>query len=85
MLKLQPENLEDAFNLLQQSIVQMQGSKSKATALAAYFQAASKKFESGTFAKSDVLEVYSIVVDHIDYNINKGGKSQKFYCKQLKR
>ena len=72
MLKLQPENLENAFGLLQQS-VQMQGSKSKATALAAYFQAASKKFESGTFTKSDVLEVYSVVADHIDYNINKEG------------
>ena len=43
MLKLQPKNLEDAFSLLQQS-VEMEGSKSKATALAAYFQAASKKF-----------------------------------------
>ena len=84
MLKLQPENLEDAFGLLQQS-VQMQGSKSKATALAAYFQAASKKFESGTFAKSDVLEVYSIVADHIDYNINKGGKSQKFYSQAAEK
>ena len=84
MLKLQPENLEDAFGLLQQS-VQMQGSKSKATALAAYFQAASKKFESGTFTKSDVLEVYSIVADHIDYNINKGGKSQKFYSQAAEK
>ncbi|MBF90683.1 MAG: hypothetical protein CMP75_02840 [Flavobacteriales bacterium] len=79
MLKLQPKKLEDAFGLLQQS-VEMQGSKSKATALAAYFQAASKKFEAGTFAKSDVLEVYSIVADYIYYNINKGGKSQKFYA-----
>ena len=63
----------------------MQGSKSKATALAAYFQAASKKFESGTFTKSDVLEVYSIVADHIDYNINKGGKSQKFYSQAAEK
>ena len=78
MLKLQPENLEDAFSLLQQS-VEIQGNKSKAAALAAYFQAASKKFKAGTFTKSDVLEVYSIVSDHIDYNINKGGTSQKFY------
>ena len=84
MLKLQPKNLEDAFSLLQQS-VEMEGSKSKATALAAYFQAASKKFETGTFAKSDVLEVYSIVADHIDYNINKGGKSQKFYAKAAEK
>ena len=72
MLKLQPKNLEDAFSLLQQS-VEMEGSKSRATALAAYFQAASKKFEAGTFAKSDVIEVYSIVSDYIDYNIIKGG------------
>ena len=84
MLKLQPKNLEDAFGLLQKS-VEMQGIKSKATALAAYFQAASKKFEAGTFAKSDVLEVYSIVADHIDYNINKGGKSQKFYAQAAEK
>ena len=84
MLKLQPQNFEDAFNLLQQSI-EMQGSKSKATALAAYFQAASLKFEAGSFAKSDVLEVYSIVVDQIDYNINKGGKSQKFYMQAAEK
>ena len=84
MLKLQPKNLEDAFILLQQS-VEMQGSKSKATALAVYFQAATKKFESGTFAKSDVLEVYSIVADYIDYNINKGGKSQKFYAQAAEK
>lgn len=84
MLRLQPENLEDAFVMLQQS-VQMQGSKSKATALAAYFQAASKKFEAGTFTNSDVLEVYSIVADHIYYNINKGGKSQKFYSQAAEK
>ena len=63
----------------------MQASKSKATALAAYFQAAAKKFEAGTFKKSDVLEVYSIVADHIDYNINKGGKSQKFYVQAAEK
>tara|TARA_B100000900_G_scaffold414329_1_gene440691 strand:+ start:2991 stop:4307 length:1317 start_codon:yes stop_codon:yes gene_type:complete len=84
MLKFQPKNLEDAFILLQQS-VEMQGIKSKATALAVYFQAASKKFESGTFTKSDVLEVYSIVAAHIDYNINKGGKSQKFYAQAAEK
>ena len=84
MLKLQPKNLEDAFGLLQQS-VKLQGNNSKATALAAYFQAASKKFEVGTFTKSDVLEVYSIVADHIDYNINKGGKSQKFYSQAAEK
>ena len=78
MLKLRPKNLEEAFILLQKS-VEMQGVKSKATALATYFQSATKKFEAGTFSKSDVLEVYSIVADHIDFNINKGGKSQKFY------
>lgn len=84
MLKLQPKNLDNAFDLLQQS-VESKGSKSKATALAAYFQAAVKKFEAGTFTKSDVLEVYSIVADHIDYNINKGGKSQKFYEQAAKK
>ena len=84
MLKLQPKNLEDAFGLLHQSI-EIQGSKSKATALAAYFQAASKKFEAGTFTKPDVLEVYSIVADHIDYNINNAGKSQKFYLQAAEK
>lgn len=84
ILRLQPNNLDNAFDLLQKSI-KSQGSKSKATALAAYFQAAVKKFEAGTFTKSDVLEVYSIVANHIDYNINKGGKSQKFYEQAAKK
>ena len=60
MIKYQPKNLEAAFSLLQQSL-EIQGNKSKATALAVYFQAATKKFEAGTFTKSNVLEVYSIV------------------------
>lgn len=84
MLKLQPENLEEAFILLEKS-VEIQGNKSRATDLNAYFKAASKKFEVGTFAKSDVLEVYSIVSDHIDYNINKAGKSQKSYIQAAEK
>ena len=45
MLKLQPENLEDAFGLLQQSVQNARGSKSKATALADIFQAAFKSLK----------------------------------------
>ena len=80
MLKYLPSRLDDAFSLLKQS-VEGEGEKSKATALLSYFQAATKKFEVGAFAKSNVLEVYAIVADYVDYNIANNSKSKKYYEK----
>ena len=85
MLKLQPNNLEEAFILLKKS-VEIQGKKSRATDLNSYFKAATEKFEAGTFATSDVIEVYSTVADYIDYNINnKEGKKQKPYIQAAEK
>lgn len=78
MLKYLPAQLEDAYIMLKQS-VEAKEKKSKATALLAYFQSATKKFESGTFNKEEVLEVYAVVSDYIDYNITNNAKSKRFY------
>lgn len=80
MLKYLPAQLDDAYAMLKQS-VDTKAKKSKATALLAYFQSATKKFEAGTFSKAEVLEVYAVVSDYIDYNIANNAKSKKYYEK----
>jgi len=84
MLKYFPDKIEESFQILKKS-VELEGSKSKASALVAYFHSATKKFESGFLEKSDVLEVYSIVSSIIDDNLSKGGKSEKFYLKAFEK
>ena len=84
MLKLKPQAMDEAFTILQQS-VQQQASKSKASALLAYFTAADKKRKANTLSKQEVLDIYAEVSAHIDYNISKGGKSQKYYVQALEK
>ena len=76
--------MDEAFTILQQS-VQQQASKSKASALLAYFTAADKKRKANSLSKQEVLDIYAEVSAYIDYNISKGGKSQKYYVQALEK
>jgi len=80
MMKYSFSNLDSAFMYLKQS-VEGEQAKSKATALFSYFKAATEKFKSNSFEKSQVLEVYAVVVDYLDINIAIDSKSKKFYVK----
>lgn len=81
MIKYSFSNLDEAFNNLKNS-VEGKGKKSKATALFSYFKAATEKFKAKTFTKTQVLEVYAVVSDYLDYNVaNASQKSKKFYVK----
>jgi tetratricopeptide (TPR) repeat protein len=80
MMKYSFSDLDRAFAYLKQS-VEGQQSKSKATPLFSYFQAATEKYKSKSFDKSQVLEVYAVVSDYLDVNIAKESKSKKFYVK----
>ena len=72
MLKLSRKPWMRLLLILQQS-VQQQASKSKASALLAYFTAADKKRKANSLSKQEVLDIYAEVSAHIDYNISKGG------------
>ena len=80
MMKYSFSDLDRAFMYLKQS-VEGEQAKSKATALFSYFKAATEKFKSKSFEKSQVLEVYAVVVDYLDINIAIDSKSKKFYVK----
>ena len=80
MMKYSFSNLDSAFIYLKKS-VEGEQAKSRATALFSYFKAATEKFKSKTFEKSQVLEVYSVVVDYLDINIAVDSKSKRFYVK----
>ena len=78
LLRYFPERLDEAFNCLKTS-VETKENKSKATALFSYFKASVAKFENKSISKIEMIEVYAVVADYVDYNLRIDSKSNKYY------
>lgn len=69
MLKYQKNKPDEAFETLKRS-VELQGNKSEAGALVAYFQASVEMLKKETIEKENVIEVFGKVSEIIDHNLS---------------
>lgn len=76
--------LEEAYQLLKKS-VELQKTKSKATALFSYFKSVTSLSKKDKMLKSDVLEAYALVTEYIEYNLSNNSKSKKSYEQALEK
>jgi tetratricopeptide (TPR) repeat protein len=76
--------LEEAHQLLKTS-VELEGSKSRATALYYYFKSVSSLTKKGILTKADVLEAYATVTQYVEYNLANNSKSVKSYQQSLEK
>jgi len=84
MLKYRSKTqLSEAYQLLKSS-VELQKTKSKATALYYYFKSVTSLTKKGELTKSDVLEAYALVTEYVEYNLSNS-KSKKSYQQALEK
>ena len=76
--------LEEAYQLLKKS-VELQKTKSKATALFSYFKSVTSLSKKDKMLKSDVLEAYALVTEYVEYNLSNNSKSKKSYEQALEK
>jgi tetratricopeptide (TPR) repeat protein len=83
MLKYRSKTqLDEAYELLKTS-VELEANKSKATALYYYFKSVTSLTKKGSLTKTDVLEAYATVSEHLEYNLANNSKSKKSYEQSL--
>jgi len=70
LLKYQVTEYEKAYTILARSI-ELQGKKSKASVVSAYFQAVVFKFKEGKIDKTQALEEYGKVMEIVDAKLTK--------------
>ena len=79
LLKYDPSQFETAYNLLKES-VDVIGNSTSPTVIVSYFKALDKMQRSSEkITKQDVLDVYIVVSDIIDYNLENNIKYAKYY------
>ena len=78
MIVLLPKNVEEYFNLFKESI-KMTANETNSSILYYYIMAAIRAQNAGIITDVRLLEIYSEVLDILEFNINKGGKSQDSY------
>ena len=76
--KLRPTAVEEAYNILNES-VELEGNKSSYSILGYYFKSTIKLVDKGFAPKSLILENYDKVSEIIDYNIINNAKSKVKY------
>jgi len=82
-MQFRKDKVEAAHTILKES-VELQGKKSKAGPLTAYFQALVKMLELGKATKDEVIIAFDLVSGHIEYQLDKlkdpkYEKKRKFY------
>lgn len=83
LLKYSPTSYEKAFEILKQSI-EIQGKKSKANVVSGYFQAAVFKMKNSTLTQLQTLEIYTSVMEIIEYQLENGKEKSKNYYESAK-
>ena len=74
------DSYEEAYNILAESI-EIQGKKSKGSALTAYFESTVKMLENEKIEKSKLIEIFENINSIIEYQLGKitDEKKRKFY------
>jgi tetratricopeptide (TPR) repeat protein len=80
MVQYRKEQYEEAFQILQKSVTTM-GLKSKAGAITAYFQSASRMLENNKIEKEKVIEIFGEVIEIAEHQLGKitDEKKKSFY------
>jgi len=80
LIQFRKDDLENIYSILEKS-VKLQGKKSKAGALTAYFQAAVRMLDKEKIEKEKVIEIFVLVTGHMEYQLSKitDEKKRSFY------
>ena len=78
LLRYDKKRYSEAYEILKKSI-DLEGNKSSAGAISAYFKSATFMEQNSKLTKQDILELYAKLSEIIDYNLINNAKKTKYY------